>query len=326
MRLSVFTDFAKVIAGGRRAVELVGTATVAGGTLTYTDNDGDGFAERATISIATTLGATQAKNIKVYFADMNGEQEWEIRPANSKSISGGTFTATFPSWLFIDTDLQAAYPTDEGFGVIDISTVANFVTSVDVYWEYVDDTVDSAEFYWEPYPGGIALTNICSCCYGDGCAACEYTTQGGCLHARNAELGSVVPQPATYDADDNEWTINTYSVCRDPEFVKLWYYAGEIEDRFLNGTLLDPLSDYWAHPIAWLATTKLERPFCSCGNAQALYEKLTQDLAFTGTDTAYQIDPAVLSNPFGTKRGAVMAWQRVMKFAKHRRPEPGLVM
>lgn len=326
MRLSVFTDYAKVIAGGRRNVDYIGTATLATGSLKYESKDGDAFAERATISIATSYGTTQAKAIKVYFADTDGAREWEIRPAFTKVVESGMFTATFPSWLFIDVDLQAAYPTSEGFGAIDIQTTANYVTSVDVYWEYVDDTVDSAEFYWEPYPGGVILSGICSCCHGDGCPACEYTTQGGCLHARNPELGSVIPQPATYDADEKQWTADSYSACRDPEFVKLWYFAGEYEDRFLNGRSLDPLSDYWAHAIAWLATTKLERPFCSCGNVQALGTRLREDLAFTGTDTAYQVDPEAIGNPFGTQRGAVMAWQRVTKFAKHRRPEPGLVM
>lgn len=325
MRLSVITDYAKVIAGGKRDVEPVGTATVAANTLRYTDEDGDGFAERATIVLPTTLSLSQVKAIKVYFADQDGAQEWEIRPALSKTITGTSFVAVFRSWLFINPDLQEAFPTVDGFGAIDISTTANYVTSVDVYYEYLDDTDVSAQFYWEPYPGGIVLGGICSCCSGDGCPACEYSTQDGCLHVRDAERGIVVPQAATYSASDEAWTADSFSVCRDPEFVKLWYLAGEYEDRYLNGMLLDPLSDYWAHAIAWLATTKLERPFCSCGNVTALANRLREDLAFTGTDTAYQVDPSALSNPFGTQRGAVMAWQRVSKFAKHRNVRPGLV-
>jgi len=325
MKLSVFADYAKFIVGGRRAVDPIGTATVGDNTLRYSSEDGDGFSERATIELTTTYTQAQVKAIKVYFNDQDGDQQWEIRPVWSKSITGTTLTITAPSWLFIDPDLQAAYPTVDGFGAIDISTTANFVTSVDVYYEYVDDTATSAEFYWEPYPGGIVLSGICSCCGGYGCPACEYSTQTGCLHARDPELGIVVPQAATYNAGTNQWSADTFSVCRDPEFVKLWYFAGEYEDRYLNGNLLDPLSDYWAHAIAWLATTKLERPFCSCGNVTALANRLREDLAFTGTDTAYQLDLAILSNPFGTQRGAVMAWQRVDKFALHRKSRPGLM-
>jgi hypothetical protein len=325
MRLSVITDFAKVVAGGKRAVDLVGTATTGGGSLAYTDEDGDGFAETVTITLATTYTLSQVKAIKVYFSDTDGAQEWEIRPARSKTITGGNFVAKFHSWHFIDPDVQAAYPTSDGFGAIDISTTANFVTSVQAYYEYLDDTDTSAEFYWEPYPGGIVLSGICSCCSGEGCPACEYSTQTGCLHVRDSERGLVVPQPATYDSSNDEWDADAFSVCRDPGFVKLWYLAGEYEDRFLNGSLLDPLSDYWAHAIAWLAVTRLERPFCSCGNVVALVERLREDLAFTGTDTAYQVDPNAISNPFGTQRGAIMAWQRVAKFAKHRNVRPGLV-
>lgn len=324
MRLSVIADYAKVVAGGRRAVDLIGQASTSAGSLTYTDEDGDGFAETATIVLSTTYALAQVKSIKVYFYT-GGYQEWEIRPARFKTIAGGNFVATLHSWLLIDPEVQGAYPTTDGFGAIDISTTGNFVDNVYVYYEYLDDTAVSAQFYWEPYPGGIVLGGICSCCSGDGCPACEYSTQDGCLHVRDAERGLIVPQAATYSASDDTWSADSFSVCRDPEFVKLWYLAGEYEDRYLNGTLLDPLSDYWAHAIAWLATTKLERPFCSCGNVTALANRLREDLAFTGTDTAYQVDPAALSNPFGTQRGAVMAWQRVVKFAKHRNARPGLV-
>lgn len=323
MRLSVITDFAKVIAGGQRAVELIGQATTAAGSLAYTDEDGDGFAETATIVLSTSYTSTQVKSIKAYFY-VGGDQRWEIRPARAKAIAGGNVVMTFWSWLLIDPETQGQFPTSDGFGAIDLSTTANFVDNVYVYLEYVDDTDTSAEFYWEPYPGGIAISGICSCCSGDGCPACEYSTQTGCLHVRDAERGIVVPQAATYDASNTQWSSDAFSVCRDPEFVKIWYLAGEYEDRYLNGALLDPLSDYWAHAIAWLATTKLERPFCSCGNVVAHAQHLKDDLAFTGTDTAYQVDPSALSNPFGTRRGAIMAWQRVSKFALHRRQRPAL--
>ena len=75
---SIKTNFAKIIAGGRRNVDTkLGTATVAGGSLAYTDEDGDGFAETATVELATTL--TDETQIKVYFTDTLGAQEWEIR-------------------------------------------------------------------------------------------------------------------------------------------------------------------------------------------------------------------------------------------------------
>ncbi len=58
---------------------------------------------------------------------------------------------------------------------IDISTVANYVTSVDVYREYTDFTQASTEFYWE---------TSCELCGGAGCSACSLSTQDGCFHVR----------------------------------------------------------------------------------------------------------------------------------------------
>jgi len=52
---SIKTNFGKIISGGRRALDPLPTATVGGGSLAYTDEDGDGFAETATVSVATTL-------------------------------------------------------------------------------------------------------------------------------------------------------------------------------------------------------------------------------------------------------------------------------
>src|SRR3990167_10609022 len=53
-RKTVIADYGKIIGGGQRAVTLVGTATVAGGTLVYSDPDADGYDELATITLTTT--------------------------------------------------------------------------------------------------------------------------------------------------------------------------------------------------------------------------------------------------------------------------------
>jgi hypothetical protein len=120
---------------------LVGAATVAGGTLVYSDDDGDTFFETATITLPTAL--TNACELKVYISDTNADPGWEIRRPQSKTITGGNFVGVFDSWLFVDPDLQSEYPTTPGgtgFTAIDISTTANFVTEVDVYREFNDST------------------------------------------------------------------------------------------------------------------------------------------------------------------------------------------
>lgn len=310
-RQSVPARWGKFIEAGRRAVTSIGTATTGGGSLAYTDEDGDGFYETATITLATSL--TDACEIKAYHTGQGGAQAWEIRPARSKTISSGNVTIVFDAWLLIDPGLWALPPTDAGASALDISDVSNFVTSVDVYREYADFTQASAEFYWEPDP--TTLLPVCAVCDGSGCPACRFTTQTGCLHVRDTDAGIVVPQPATYDSDAGQWDQAAFSVCRDPDQVKLWYRAGDIDDRYLAGVSCEPLSDFYAHAIAWLATARLERPFCTCGNVEALAKNLREDLAFVG-EASYQNGPDVLSNPFGTRRGEVMAWRRIGRLAE----------
>lgn len=310
--LGIKTKWGKVSAGGRRKVASVGTATTAGGSLVYQDLDGDGFAERARIQLSTSL--TDVNEIKAYFTGKSGAQAWEIRPVLSKSISGGTLTMTFPSWLFIDPNLQAAYPTSDGPAAIDCSTTANFVTAVDVYRETTDNTVASAQLVWEPEASNPqALGVFCTTCGGSGCAQCTLTTQDGCLTVRDAELGIVAPVAATYDADDARWEMTTWTRCHEPVSVKLWYRAGAFGNEYLTGESYDPLSGDLAHAIAWMATARLERAFCQCGNATALADHWREDLAKNTQSASQILAMTLLDNPFGTRRGELMAWQRISK-------------
>ena len=319
--VSTKTEFGKIIAGGRRATAAnsTETATVAAGTLRYEDLDTDGFYETATVEVPTAF--TDETEVKVYFTDYGGIQEREIRPARSKAIASTTFTAVFDSWLFIDPDQQAAYPTVNDPVPIDITTATppGYVTSVDIYREYNDPTDNSAELYWEPTPRGSFMDiGYCASCNGAGCPACTHTVQDGCIHVRDANIGFVVPVAGTYSASDAAWSQNVFAVNRDPDFVKLWYYCGDLSQEYLSGRHYWTLPRKWARLIAHMATARLERPFCSCGNLIALAEYLRDDLAAISSTTqqarSYRIDPyLVIQCPFGTKRGEVNAWMQIVR-------------
>jgi hypothetical protein len=318
-RKSVKTKFAKVIQAGRRTVDLIGNASVSGGSLAFTDEDGDGFFERATVTYPTT--ETSACEINAYFTGMGGVKEWEIRPAKSKTITGGNVILVYESWLFIDPDLQAAHPDEDDFGAIDITTTSNFVSSVDIYREYTDNTVASAQFFWEPET--LSGISTCSSCGGSGCVSCTFTTQNGCLLVRDVEGGWVVPAPGSYDATSAQWTSSAYSVGRDPDQVKLWYYAGDMDDSFLSGTSCDPLSEFFARAIAWLATARIERPFCQCGNVTSLVDSWREELSAQG-EVSHLIDFNLLSSPFGTRRGELMAY-RALSMLNKRKISSGVI-
>ena len=305
MSTSVKTTFAKVISPGRRAAALVAAATVAAGTMTYSDEDGDGFTDTLTIVLPTTL--TDAREIKAFFTDTGANPAWEIRPARSVVISGGNVTLIFDPWLFIDPDKMAAPPTADGPLALDLSTNVNYVVSADVYRIYNDPTQASAEFQWEPEPGtcGSSVDGI----FGASGTPGQLTTQTGVFHIRNAVLGVVVPTPATYSATDGVWARTTYSEAREPDAVKLWYYAGELGSNYLGSNVDNPLSEMWARTILQIAVSRLERPICQCGNLTALVQMWQANTALQSN--GFNVTQSDLDNPFGVHYGEIMAWRTV---------------
>lgn len=306
---SLRADYGKFISAGQRGSTFVGAPAIV-----FTDADADGYAETATVSIATAL--TDACEVKVYFTGYDGEPEWEIRPLRTKSITGGVFTATFWSWQAIRPELWEAFPTTQGASALNLQDAAIYEALTDVYREFVDFTLPSARFFWEPQPvtGGL-LHGVCSTCGGDGCPACSLAVQDGCAHVREVHSGLLVPQPASYDSDAGQWSAADWAECREPDLVKFNYYAGDLDRKYLAGRSCEALSLYWAEPIAWLATARLSRPFCSCGAVEKLVDELRWDTARSGSnEPTYTIGPRDADNPFGTLVGEVKAWRRVRRF------------
>lgn len=307
----------RLISGGVRGTTKIGTATTTGGSIAYTDEDGDGFPETVTVTLPTSL--TNPCEIKAFITDTNADPDWEIRPAKSVSISGGNVTLVFNSWLFINPDIDAKYPDGEGFRAINISTLANFIDSVDIYRVYVDNTQVSARFFWE-------RSGACTNCNGTGCDACSLAYQDGCTYVGNVEEGIVVPVPATYDANEQEWKRTNWSVSRDPDQVRISYYAGDISQGFLSGRTCDPLKDKYARAIAWIATARLDKPPCSCPEVNQNFETLREDLsAFGGERVAHFLSPRLLDNPFGTRRGEIMAWNLIGRTVRERIVEVAVI-
>lgn len=308
----IITHYGRLIAPGRRALTLLGTPTTAGATLVYGDVDGDGYAETATITL-TGLTVTDVREIKVYFAGENGDPEWEIRPARSKTLSGGTFTATFWVWQLIDPNLWEALPLAIENEAINIEDTSNLVTSVQVYREYNDTTQVSAVFYWLP----------------GSCDGCALVSQNGCATVASVSQGELAVRPATYDSDSGSWADASWTTeagNREPEQVKIYYYAGGQDDKYLTSRTSDPLSQRLAQAITWLATARLDRPLCDCATIKARMEALQRNLAHVKTGSSYQNGQQVLDNPFGTRDGEVRAWQIVDKLISDRQTMQGAAL
>lgn len=313
--VSVDLEYGKFIQGGQRAVSLIGTATTAGLTLVFSDPDGDGYDELATITLPTTLSSSLQCHMKPYFAGEGGAQEWEIRPVKSVSVVAGSVIITLDAWLLLDPDLLGVYPTDDAWSPLNIETAGSYVASVDVYYEYNDFNASHGYMYWEAEP---QTTILCTSCGGVGCQACALTTQSVCIHVRNTDTGAVVPVPASYDSDQDLWIQDAMSVKRDPDQVALNYYAGLQSNRYLRGLTCDPLDDHFARAIAYLATARLERGPCGCEQFVNLANELRRDM----TVTSYEGGPSrftpdsLLLNPFGAKVGEVKAYEMIRRYAR----------
>lgn len=246
-----------------------------------------------------------------------------MRPLRSASIVGTTLTITIDSWMLLDPALWEALPNAAADPTaINMDVAANFVTQVDIYREFNDVTAQSSQFFWEDGPENLLL-NTCSSCgsifSNNDCPACSLRFQNGCVYVRDVNRGIVVPVPATYDSDDARWEEDQFSICREPDQVKLWYKAGDVDQRFLAGTTCQPMPEYWAQAITWLAATRVERPFCMCTNVQAMQQRLRVDLRQSDPDgPTYFLTEEEARNPFGTRRGELMAWRRLRKLSKVR--------
>lgn len=309
---SLHLNSKRIIAPGQRAITLVSDSLA----VTYEDRDSDGFFETAVVSVATTQ--TDPRIIKVYFEDTTAAQAWEIRPARSKAISAGVFTAVFWSWQMIHPDTRQDLPVDgDGLGAIDISgnPPDNTVTAVDVYAEYNDSQLTEAQFVWTASPDWNSFTE-CMTCGGSGCVACGLTTQNGCFDISDPLTGLVTPWPAAYDTTDERWEPSTFSVCREPDYVKFWYYAGAIEQTYLKEQAEAVWLPTWlARVITYMATARLEKIPCTCGNAVHLARKLMTDMMMPDANQFFNININILDNPFGTRWGEVYAYNKLKTLA-----------
>lgn len=306
--LSIPLKSGKFIQGGQRACTLMDTAVPV-----YSDEDGDGFDETATVTLAITDEDAVLCQLKVYFEGHDGDPEWEIRPARTATYAGGTFTATFWTWQLIEPDTWNALPSAvAGPSAINVDTNTYLVNTVEVRREYNDYSASHGTLFWEGEP---TSTGYCTICGGEGCAACAFTTQSLCMHVRDTDLGFAAVVPACYNPDEEGWIEEARAVDRDPDQVTLNYFAGEMSDRHLANYTCDPLDEYLARAIAFMAIARLERDYCNCGAITALAERLRRDTAVISSRDGESrfINEDELNNPFGTMYGEVRAWRIVNK-------------
>ena len=262
----------------------------AGVPIARADNDGDGYDEDCTVTLATTV--TDPCEIRIYFPGHDGDDQWEIRPADVE-IAGGMASITFKSWLILDPDLEEAMNAE----AIDGDDDTKYVTTVDVYRVYTD-TSTQATLMWEP--------DAFDCC--STCVACQIGTQDACMTIRDGELGYVTLHPATYS--EGAWASVDLATCRAPDMVRAYYLSGwQAPDVACPGKEMDR---YWMDAVCRYSAALLDRDVCSCNNSERFIDELRRDIAAVRQGIVFQTsNESQIGNPFGTWVGALYAWTRV---------------
>lgn len=120
---------------------------------------------------------------------------------------------------------------------------------------------------------------------------CENSEARGCLNAKDNRLGLV------YYWND--------SICipRNPDRLKIWYYSG---------VQMEPALE---RAVAFYSLTLLDRPICGCNNLEKVVNKWTEDLGLhiTTPETSSWY-AKIQSNPLGTARGAIFAWEVISHY------------
>jgi len=283
-----------VISGGVKTKAVIS----AGAAIVRTDEDGDGYSETCTVTVATTI--TEHNEIACYYAGKNGEDAWEIRPI-TVSFSGGNVVIQFKSWQVTVTDEMDAFDPDP----LDAEVADSYETTIDVYRLYNDPSTQ-VQFMWENTP----YLN-CSCGLST-CTTCQLSTQAGCFHLREPRIGIAVPTPGSWDSNDEGFDAAEWGVRRAPDQARFWYYSG-YEDRNLTRSKVE-MAKYWEYAVAFFAASKLDRSVCGCSNVQTFIDSWRMDVAvneFQGTTVT--VLPELLSNRLGTTRGAIYAWKRIQQ-------------
>lgn len=169
--------YCKLIELGKRATSLI----EAGVSVTYTDPNGVGVFDTATITVNTTVANAE---IKLYFQVTDGsptaaDARYEIEPTIVTDNGAGVVTIKAHRALFVKPSEWAREYNDVNFknpNSVDTAAAAGFVTAVDVYRVYTDTSANielqSADgTVLQTYTGDIINNELSAFRMGDLCSS-----------------------------------------------------------------------------------------------------------------------------------------------------------
>lgn len=285
---SIMTNWGYVVDAGRRATTFIENVSTE-----FSDDDGDGFEETVSITFATDV--TEPEELRVYYPDKNGRDEWEIRPVTSIEIADGSATITFPRYMIpLEALLNAPPDPDDPHIAINGDDESNFLDSVDVYRVYTDAS-QQILFYYDP-PAG---------CAG---GPCEEVTETGCIFIKDSRLGLLQYDRADWDAETQSYT--NARLPGIPVKAKVYYRAGWRDER-LEYPLWQQVDPNLERRIIFYALSLLDRELCGCSNTRNIWQYMSEDMAKITPERSYTFPWDLTGNPLGTSRAAIQLWKYI---------------
>ena len=258
---------------GSELLTLVGTATVAGGSLVFS-NEFNGASlpldDTFTITIATT--ETDPDKLAVYFvaADrIDGEgvgDRYRVQPLTI-SIAAGVATIVGRIWLIVrpvlyeSANLQPLDPSDT-------TASGPYAQSLVVYTRTTDPTgttwdTAQATLIWETSPVhgwwcGCGCQQSSVYAPGDSYDPAAQGYGVGRAVIRDAKMGLLGIDGAIYNATSGVWQGIPWADCHEPDRVTVRVLSGW---PLKNGDV-DPI---YQRAVTHLALAQLGRPICACG-------------------------------------------------------------
>jgi hypothetical protein len=291
----------RIIGAGVAAESTPTTVSVA-----YTDEDGDGLSETATVIATVPAGSAPAELVARFLAaDCGPVTPPEVRP-RSATVVGTTATLVFNAWELVrPVRYQGASVAPLDPGLLPPLLASPFASQLSVFRRYLDPTGETqataqAVMVWEtrPWPAWACCDDGASGSSRDPAAEAYALAR---VVVRDGPAGLLAAGEAR--RADGQWVAVDWSTCRQPDRITLRYQAG----LPLDGLAMP--SDRQT-VVARLSAAELTRPVCACvASNKELYEWQT-DLSRTGTGGVDLFaSPDDLTNPFGARRGQVYAWR-----------------
>lgn len=294
-------SYGEFIGAGRENID---TLISASESITYTDRDGDGVLDTATITItAAQLAAAGAnwQEIAVYYPAVYldwslypRDESWRIKPFRVvRNPNTGNVTLTANRCQFVRPDLW------EDDAAVDQSDFTAFITTVDVYRRYLDTSQQAQLVYTTEGPD--------DCLY----PPCNEQCQNACVVIGNQDdrrNGIVKALAANHSVGG--WTYQSFLENQYPDHVRTWYLGGAWKkiNNWIEADLLQQNHPAMAEAIVRLANTYLPEAPCDCNRTQSRWKRDREEQDINNIDTALAM------SAFGTTmRGAVFAWSVVKR-------------